>query len=292
MGSPLSSNVCIPIRYGYGSHAYREICAGSGLRMPDNPRYMQLQKIVSGRSNLLALAVVLWVAGWVVMFSLATLHWPLVGDASLIHYAVFLSQHGFAPYRQIVDINMPGAYLTDSLVLRVFGGGALGWRIFDLSLFALAGVAMQSIAGPGMRWAGWAGAGVFLLLHGRDGVAQTGQRDLVVAVLLLCAYALLAHAMRDEDCSPAWLGIAGFCGMWAATIKPTALIFVLVLGAFAVHVLRGNPRKRRLYGYGGIGAAAALSLNGWYLWKWRAVHAFWLTLTVTSGRMRGSTTGR
>jgi hypothetical protein len=39
-----------------------------------------------------------------------SLHWPLLADAQVMRYANFLIDHGFAPYRDILDINMPGTY--------------------------------------------------------------------------------------------------------------------------------------------------------------------------------------
>ena len=34
--------------------------------------------------------------------------WGIGQDSRLMHYVVFLMRHGFAPYRDIVDMNMPG----------------------------------------------------------------------------------------------------------------------------------------------------------------------------------------
>ena len=123
------------------------------------------------------------------LFVVGTWNWPLVGDASVIHYAAFLMGHGFAPYRQIIDFNMPGCYLVEWLVIHIFGGGSLSWRIFDLFLAALSGAAMIAIAKPYSRFAGFAAAVLFTLIHGQDGVAFMGERDLIIAALLAWAYA-------------------------------------------------------------------------------------------------------
>lgn len=58
--------------------------------------------------------------------------WPLVHDAPLIHYIVFLVQKGFVPYRDIIDMNMPGTYFLEILGMSVFGGGAAGWYAWDM----------------------------------------------------------------------------------------------------------------------------------------------------------------
>ena len=62
----------------------------------------------------------------VLVAALASLHWPLVGDAALMHYIVFLHRQGLTPYKDIVDINLPGTYAFESLAMRCFGSGALG----------------------------------------------------------------------------------------------------------------------------------------------------------------------
>ncbi len=66
-------------------------------------------------------------------FVMGTTHWTLISDAVLMHYIVFLTQHGLAPYRAIIDINLPGTYLLDTGVLRIFGSTAGGWRLYDFS---------------------------------------------------------------------------------------------------------------------------------------------------------------
>jgi hypothetical protein len=45
------------------------------------------------------------------LFFLWNWHWPLVGDASLIHYICFLMDHGMAPYRDLGDRNMLRVYM-------------------------------------------------------------------------------------------------------------------------------------------------------------------------------------
>ncbi|HEY3987807.1 MAG TPA: hypothetical protein VGM02_00820, partial [Acidobacteriaceae bacterium] len=78
----------------------------------------------------------------------STYHWPLLWDAQVFHYGNFLIDHGFVPYRDIIDMNMPGAYLIDGWAIKVFGGGDLAWRIFDFTLVGTLCLAMVVIARP------------------------------------------------------------------------------------------------------------------------------------------------
>ena len=86
-----------------------------------------------------ALAVSLTVSA--LLYFLWSWRWPLVGDASLIHYIGFLIQRGWAPYRQLGDMNMPGSYLIEIAAMHVFGMGDLAWRLFDFTLLILASAA-------------------------------------------------------------------------------------------------------------------------------------------------------
>ncbi len=161
------------------------------------------------------------------VFVVTTRHWPLVGDATLFRYVVFLMEHGLAPYRQIVDINMPGVYLADWIVLHIYGSGSTSWRIFDFTLLAFGGLSMIAIARKTDWLAGFIAAALFAVLHAADGVAQTGQRDLTVAVLLLASLALFFHWMGRRQLWP--IALASLLTGFAVTIKPTAAPFALAL---------------------------------------------------------------
>ncbi len=197
-------------------------------------------------------AVLLWCAAAFVMDSR---RWPLVGDAPLIHYCVFLMQHGLAPYREIVDPNQPGTFAVEAAVMMVLGKGALAWRVWDLLLLLAIGGAMAVICragdGPeaqprdrlGAGFAAFFAAVCFALIHGRDGLIQLGQRDLLMAALLAGACALLLSAVRDGVgwCFPF---AAGVCLGAAAAVKPDALLFPPAL--LALFLWEQRPWKRQL----------------------------------------------
>jgi hypothetical protein len=209
-------------------------------------------------------------------YAVTTWHWPLVGDASLMHYVAFLMDHGMRPYRDIAEINMPGAMLVDRLVMHTLGGGSMAWRIFDLLLLGVGIAAMVEIARPRSWFAGlWAGV-LLGLIHGRDGIFDAGQRDFVVAVLLLLGFAALFRATRGGW--PGWAAVFGLCAGCAAAIKPTYLLLgpaVLV----ALAVWRGNGggeitrsqlasyRVTQWSSYGVSGFAAPLVAVTLWLWR-------------------------
>jgi hypothetical protein len=162
-----------------------------------------------------------------IFFVISSIHWPLVDDASLMHYVAFLMDRGMIPYRDIIDVNMPGTYCVEWLEMHVFGNGALAWRLYDVVLGCAALSAMVLVAWPVDRLAGFFAGGAFFLIHGRDGIAELGQRDLLLAVTLLWSAAFLMSALRQKNLHLLALGsaVAGF----GATVKPTAAVFWFVM---------------------------------------------------------------
>jgi hypothetical protein len=163
--------------------------------------------------------------------------------------------HGFAPYRYLIEMNMPGIYLTNWSVAHLLGAGSLSWRIFDLLLISAAVAAMISLARAYDWLYGFFAAALFALFHGQDGPAQLGQRDFIVAVLFVCAYAFLFEALRRDK---KWLlFFFGLCSAAPITYKPQALLLTLFLLVALCWRLRSQQKL--------VLRAAMLSLAGMVL---------------------------
>jgi hypothetical protein len=206
-------------------------------------------------------------------------HWRLVNDAAQIDYVIFLMSKGFAPYGQIIEMNMPGIYMINSTVMHVLGGGSIAWRIFDAGLMVAMVAGMMRISRE-HRIAGFIAGMVFIVDHWADGSENLGQRDLIIAVLLIWAYAFLFDALRSRRWLPVFA--MGLCLGAAATIKPTPLPFALLLLALMAqrwHSLGyGSPRKPLLAASAGI--AIPLCVVAGYLVIHHAVHPFLYVLRV------------
>ncbi len=209
-------------------------------------------------------AVLLFCVG---AYVLASWNWPLVGDAPLIHYVVFLMEHGLAPYRDVLDLNQPGTLAMEWAVMTVLGRGALAWRIFDLLLLCGAGVAMVFVcrAAAGRRRSAFAAlwsAATFALIHGRDGLIELGQRDLLLAVLLAACFALVLSAVRSRGSQGYGVStLAGLCLGCACTVKPHVVLLAPALLAWTGYQSRkqGSQWQRRL---GALAAGVAVPLLG------------------------------
>lgn len=207
-------------------------------------------------------------AGSALVFFFSTWRWPLVGDASLLHYMSFLIGRGWAPYRQFSDMDMPGSFLVETAAMRLIGAGPLAWRLFDFSLALAAAAAIfvlcrrpdlgrpdlgrPNLGGPDLgrpdqRLAVLFASSLFVLIHGRDGLAQAGQRDLTIAVCQLLSTAFLFHGVRSAAARAwpvaLWPAIAfGLFSGLAVTIKPFTLPLTLVQLALAAAALGGHLR--------------------------------------------------
>jgi hypothetical protein len=208
-----------------------------------------------------------------------TWHWMLLCDSAIMHYVNFLMAHGFQPYRQITDNNLPGSYMTEWLAMHVFGGGDTGWRLYEyfLSLALIAGLAI--IALPYDWVAGVLAGGMFLMLHGKEGPWWTIEREQVMSVLLVLGYAALFSAVRRRQ--PGWMLGMGFLIAFAASIKPTIAplgLLLLVLVWFELHRRRTAWLSYILFGLGGMLAATALNVA--FLWQHHAWSDFFFTQRV------------
>lgn len=177
----------------------------------------------------------------VLSFAVHTIHWPLVNDPAQLSYFCFLMDHGRAPYRDITELNMPGILLTNWTVMHTLGPGPLAWRFFDFLLLAVMALSMIVISLPYDWLAGVFAAALFALIHGRDGPGQAGQRDLIIAVLLVAACACLFHAFRAKKVWPFFC--FGLCASWASAVKPLPLPFVLLLFAAGLWRWRASGRS-------------------------------------------------
>lgn len=203
-------------------------------------------------------------------------NWQIVHDAPLLHYVVFLMDHGRAPYRDIVEMNMPGAYMAQWLVIHTLGGGSFGWWLADLIAGVAGLLASVWIAGPRRRMAGVAAGALLYTFHLAGGPRDTGQRDWMVAILLLIGFGFLFETLRRVQ--PAWMvGFVSCCGL-AASIKPPALVF----GSFTFFVLwkfwrDGKPERIEwpaVLGYSALGGILPAALVIVFLIHWGVTSYF------------------
>lgn len=193
-----------------------------------------------------------------------TIRWPWMWDDQVFHYDVFLMKHGWLPYRDIYDINMPGCYLLERWAIAVFGGGDVGWRIYEFVLLGLLTVSGIIIARPYDWIAGLFGGVIFAVLHGVDGAAMAVERDEIVTVLLLLSFALMCVAIRRGRA--AVMTACAFSFGMAMLVKPTAALFGLLYIVLLFAGARAHARPTGRYvAFGALGLAATLAMLGAFI---------------------------
>lgn len=220
--------------------------------MQGTDRYLRMGRVLCSLILLAAAA----------FYVVDTIHWRWMHDESIMRYVNFLMAHGKAPYRDIIDPNMPGSFFIDGWASRLFGAGDLGVRLYEFTLLGSLIAAMMVIAQP-YDWFGGLFAGVlFLLIHACDGPLNAVERDEIMTVLIMVGYAFLFLALRQAR--PWLLMPFGFLVGLAASLKPTAAPLGLVLLAMVAVVLRKQKVPAASYlssGIGGLLAAFAVTVS-------------------------------
>ncbi|HEY3068097.1 MAG TPA: hypothetical protein VGL09_20075 [Methylomirabilota bacterium] len=245
-------------------------------------------------------------AGVLVALAWHSRSWPLGANVVVQHYIAWLIGQGFTPYRDVFDPNVPGVWLVHGVALAVVGPGDIGWRVWDLSWLGVTAITLYRYCRPlASRWSAAAAALLFALYHVAGAERHAGERDFFVCLpLLLGALGVAGWCEREAGGVPA--AVAGGIALgFAATIKPTAVLFAT--GCVAAVALGSRSRGRRLGGVVALGAGMAvvpLSIVGWLAWRgglapfvaivtdytlpifsatgrnrlWRFFKSYWLTL--------------
>ena len=220
-------------------------------------------------------------SAWLVLFSLKlimqSIHWPRVHDGSVIAYMVYLMDHGFTPYKDIIEVQFPGSLLIYWIEVHLFGPSQIAFRFFDLCAMGAACLAMLLVSRKSGYWfAGVFSSALLVWLHlgGATSVWEVAQRDFFVACLTLCAAAFLIAAVRRA--SAGFMFGFGCCVALSTSVKPTSILYLLLL------LLAGRELRKRqesllqyaLYCVGGLALAAAIVLT--FLLKEHALQAFFV----------------
>jgi hypothetical protein len=212
------------------------------------------------------------IAAWIVVGAVAapgvvllalSLPWPLVHDAPIMHYVAQRIADGAVPYRDLFDMNQPGAHLVHGAVVRVFGDGDLAWRLFDLGWLALTCATLARLAWSWGTTAAAGAAALFGTYHLAGGAWQAGQRDFLLCVFLLGAATAIVPWLEQTPGSSWRPGLAGLLLGAGITLKPHAALFAGALGAMVFVVARRRravPRALALYAAGaGVAPLAVLA---------------------------------
>jgi hypothetical protein len=194
--------------------------------------------------------------------------WPLVHDAPLMHYVAWRILEGAAPYRDLFDMNFPGAYAAHLLLLVTLGPGDATFRVFDVGLLLAVAAGLWTALRGGSAWGGLAASALFGLYHVSGGPWLAGQRDLLLCVFLVWAAAGVVTSIgAAEGAGVRRLGGAALALGVAVWVKPHAVVLVPVLVGWVSWAYRRPARDRAL---AAVAAGVALPAVATLAWLHRA----------------------
>lgn len=163
-----------------------------------------------------------------------SMDWPLIHDAPLLHFISSEILAGAAPYKDIIDMNMPGTYLLHMLAITTLGAGDLGWRIFDLIWLGFAAGALFFFTRSFGNWISVFTSAFYIAFHLSQGPIRLGQRDFLMIPFLMLGAHFLAKSLEKKGPKGNIL-FAGFFLGCAIVVKPFSLILLLF---FALLIIR------------------------------------------------------
>jgi hypothetical protein len=180
---------------------------------------------------------------------------------------------GKTPYSQIAEINLPGSYLVEYLGMSVFGWGPHGLRLYD-GFLCLTLCCSSFLLGNGNRKASLCyllGSFLFVMIHLQDGRDQAGQRDFVLAVLVVAALcALVRHSQPNLVSLFFYELLIGLTLIIKPTLLPLALLpLVSIKSSFSF-----NRDRLRALSVALIGLLFAPMLAFVWLCHYHALHSF------------------
>jgi hypothetical protein len=185
-----------------------------------------------------------------------------------MHYVAWRILEGAAPYRDLFDMNFPGAYAAHLLLLVTLGPGDATFRVFDVGLLLAVAAGLWTALRGGSAWGGLAASALFGLYHVSGGPWLAGQRDLLLCVFLVWAAAGVVTSIgAAEGAGVRRLGGAALALGVAVWVKPHAVVLVPVLVGWVSWAYRRPARDRAL---AAVAAGVALPAVATLAWLHRA----------------------
>ncbi len=173
-----------------------------------------------------------------------SLNWHYVLDSPIMVYAGYLIDHGYVPYRDFFDMNVPGTYFIMWFMGQVFGWGDTGFRVFDLLCLAIISVSTFFWMRRFGHFAALTASVAFPLWYLGYGSHFSMQREYLALVPL--ALLMVVASLRAGPGPILRFILSGILTAAAVLIKPQ--FFLLALPVVIVLVLesRTSAQRRRL----------------------------------------------
>lgn len=212
-----------------------------------------------------------------------SLGWHLEYDQSFMHYVAYLiNEHGFVPYRDIFEINMPGTYLFHMAVGKMFGYSDLAFRMVDFAWLSATLTVTWFVMRPVGRITALASCLLFSLIYLGSGPMMSLERD-VIAILPITTALLLTTRRSPWRSSNLTYFLLGTLFALAALIKPHMAIglpaMIVYKSIYCTHSSRTTKTSIETCAIGSLfallGFLSTLAIPFLWLWRIGAIQSFW-----------------
>jgi hypothetical protein len=157
-------------------------------------------------------------------------HWPLFGDAPLMHYPAWLISQGAIPYRDIFDQQFPGLYLLHLCIITFLGPGDFAWRMADLLSLLLINIGIFSFLKRFGFLPALLAVSLFSCYHLNGDPFHAGQRDFFMLMFIMLGTFCTASSL-ERSFALTQLFMGGFLLGAVTMIKPHAALYFLMMAS-------------------------------------------------------------
>lgn len=255
------------------------ICNGDDVTMKNIPSVSLISRMTEGMKYLFIafLAIV-----FIVEFTLS-LEWRVKGNSVYLHYLAYLiNEHGFVPYRDLFEINLPGTYLFHIVIGKIFGYSDLVLRAVNVAWLAATFVVTWFIMKSFGRITALASCLLFGLIYLGFGPYMSLERD-VIAILPIAVAVLLATWRKPNHSLNRIHFLHGVLFALAALVKPhLAIGFPAIIVYNCINDMNDSKSIKNIIKLCITGCFFALfgfllTIVIPFLWLWQigALQSFW-----------------
>lgn len=197
-------------------------------------------------------------------------------DAAILQYTAWRIMNGAVPYRDLLEINMPGAYLLYMLPMYVQVSD-LSLRLFDFAVSLLSAGIITAMGWRQSRFYACFAGLMFVAGHLADGAVNMMQRDFLLAPFLLLGACILRSWLK----APHRGSIMAVCGLslgYAVWVKPVAALYLMLIGGSML--CHNASWRQRLSALAWLASGTVIPALLIHLWLYRlgGLGAFYDTL--------------
>lgn len=221
--------------------------------------------------------VVAALAAVLCLYAYLSLQWPMMREGHFLHYMAYLvNEHGFAPYRDVLETSWFGTVLFHSAIGQLFGYTSSGFRQADLLYLAALLLVTWRILNRFDHWLAWVGTLSTGLMYLHYGPANSLQRDYVLVLPITLS---LLISLQSPWRSNTRALLIGACFGAVVSIKPHAIIGLPVVLGLLYSQSKEGRSAWQIIGCCGIGGTAVFAAGLLWLW-WRGGLAAFIDMTL------------